>query len=150
MKLFLLPLFSLFLISCSPKTEVIYFQNEIFVKPEISQRIIKKEPPEESKEKIYIVDKDSKADTEIKMTALKVDKKKRLSDLIKEKGIPFDNIIPGRKEQIAVYKKEASYVFYFLKEGNIFSAIEYSFPAIEEMKNNKQFPQKAIKDLRSV
>lgn len=150
MKLFLLPLFSLFLISCSPRTEVVYFQNEDFVKPEISQKIIKKEPPEESKEKIYIVDDDSRMDTEIKITALEVDKKKRLSDLIKEKGIPFDNIIPGRKEQIAVYKEESSYVFYFLREGNIFSAIEYSFPAIEEMKNNKQFPQKAIKDLRSV
>jgi len=31
------------------------------------------------------------------MTALEVDKKKRLSDLIKEKGVPFDNINPGRK-----------------------------------------------------
>lgn len=150
MKIFLLSLLFCVLTSCAPKTEVVSFLKENTSTPEINQNIVREETPEVDKKKEYVADNSNEQKAGSGKIVLKVDRQKRFPDLIREEGIPFDNIFPRKKDQIAIYKKEESYVFYFMKKGIIFSAIEYSLSAIEEMKRNNQFPEKVIEDLENV
>lgn len=72
---------------------------------------------------------------------------KTLLEVIRAQGVPDDNIIPARKEQIAVYQLRGKYQFFFFKESQLVSQGEYPLSTIEKMKQDNLYPQAIIQDL---
>ena len=77
----------------------------------------------------------------------KVQTGKTLLEVIREQGVPDDNINPGRKEQIAVYQMTGKYQFFFFRDSQLFSQGEYPQSTIEKMRQDNMYPQAVIQDL---
>ena len=69
------------------------------------------------------------------------------TDLIRQRGIPTDNLNPGTREQIAIYQKGETVSFYYFRENILQKEKEYSAAEIDRMKDQQLYPQQIFKDL---
>lgn len=71
---------------------------------------------------------------------------KNLLQVIREAGVPDDNLTPGRKEQIAVYQRQGKYQFYYFRESRLIAIGEYPRSTIEQMQQQGTYPEEVIRD----
>lgn len=71
---------------------------------------------------------------------------KNLLQVIREAGVPDDNLTPGRKEQIAVYQRAGKYQFYHFLDSRLIATGEYPRSVIEQMQQQGNYPQGVIRD----
>lgn len=76
----------------------------------------------------------------------RVPEAKNLLQVIREAGVPDDNLTPGRKEQIAVYQRQGKYQFYHLRDSRLIAFGEYPLSMVEQMRQNGAYPQEIIND----
>jgi hypothetical protein len=76
----------------------------------------------------------------------KAQEPKTLLQVIREAGVPDDNLTPGRKEQIAVYQREGKYQFYHFRESRLIATGEYPRSLIEQMQQRGSYPREVIRD----
>jgi len=76
----------------------------------------------------------------------KAREQKTLLQVIREEGVPDDNLTPGRKEQIAIYQREGKYQFYHFLESRLIATGEYPRSLIEQMQQRGSYPQEVIRD----
>lgn len=69
------------------------------------------------------------------------------ASIVLKEGIPFENIIPRSKEQVAIYKKKDFYIFYYLKNNKLVLKKNYSFQELDKIKAENKYPKKVLKDL---
>ena len=72
------------------------------------------------------------------------------STIIYKEGIPFDNIIPRSKEQVAIYKNNDHYAFYYFKNNKLISKKNYSLQEVDKIKAENKYPEKILKDLGAI
>lgn len=71
---------------------------------------------------------------------------KNLLQVIREAGVPDDNLTPGRREQIAVYQLEGKYQFYLFRDSRLVATGEYPRSLIEQMQQRGTYPQEVLQD----
>ncbi len=71
---------------------------------------------------------------------------KNLLQVIREVGVPDDNLTPGRREQIAVYQLEGKYQFYLFRDSRLVATGEYPRSLIEQMQQRGTYPRDVIQD----
>ena len=69
------------------------------------------------------------------------------TSIVLKEGIPFENIIPRSKEQVAIYKKKDFFIFYYLKDNKLVLKKNYSFQELDKIKSENKYPEKVLKDL---
>ncbi len=69
------------------------------------------------------------------------------TDIIRKEGVPTDNIIPRKKEQLAIYKKDETVSVYYFKENKLFSKKDYSAQEMKRMEADSEYPSNIFKDL---
>jgi hypothetical protein len=86
------------------------------------------------------------ADSISEKRLVKAQEPKTLLQVIRDAGVPDDNLIPGRKEQIAVYQREGKYQFYHFRESRLVATGEYPRSLIEQMQQRGSYPREVIRD----
>lgn len=72
------------------------------------------------------------------------------TSIINKEGIPFDNIIPRSKEQVAIYKNNDHFSFYYFKNNKLSSKKKYSLQEVDKIKAENKYPKKILKDLGAI
>ncbi len=72
------------------------------------------------------------------------------TDIIRKEGIPTENIIPRKKEQLAIYKKDETISVYYFKENKLFSKKDYSAQEMKRIEANSGYPSNIFKDLGAI
>lgn len=81
------------------------------------------------------------------LTMVNTRSKETFGTVFKKEGIPLENINPRAKEQIAVYKKNDFYYFYYFQKGSLISQKKYPAEEIEKAKREGGYLEKIQKDL---
>lgn len=72
------------------------------------------------------------------------------TDIIRKEGVPTENIIPRKKEQLAIYKKDETVSVYYFKENKLFSNKDYSTQDMKRIEANSEYPSNIFKDLGAI
>ncbi len=72
------------------------------------------------------------------------------ASMIHKEGIPFDNIIPRSKEQVAIYNNNDHFSFYYFKNNKLISKRNYSLQEIDKIKSENKYPENILKDLGAI
>lgn len=75
---------------------------------------------------------------------------KTLLQIIREAGVPDDNLTPGRKEQIAVYQREGKFQFYLFQDSRLVAWGEYPRSMITQMQQQRTYPQDVVRDFNQL
>ncbi len=137
MKYLVIVLYSLVLVSCSPV--VSEKQRAISEEPEKTER------PTVVSETLYA--NGYRTHRPSKLRIIKVYEKLSFGDVISKEGIPFDNIIPRKKEQIAIFKMDNYYSLYYFKKNELVLKCQYSFSDWDEMKKKNKYPSQIFEDM---
>ncbi|MGK2945309.1 MAG: hypothetical protein ACSLFC_11285 [Desulfuromonadales bacterium] len=71
-------------------------------------------------------------------------------DIIRKEGVPTENIIPRKKEQLAIYKKDETVSVYYFKENELFSKKDYSTQEMKRIEAKSEYPSNIFKDLGAI
>lgn len=72
------------------------------------------------------------------------------TDIIRKEGVPTENIIPRKKEQLAIYKKDETVSVFYFKENKLFSKKDYSTQEMKRIEANSEYPSNIFKDLGAI
>jgi hypothetical protein len=72
------------------------------------------------------------------------------TDIIRKEGVPTENIIPRKKEQLAIYKKDETVSVYYFKENKLLSKKDYSAQEMKRIEANSEYPSNIFKDLGAI
>ncbi|WP_155890741.1 hypothetical protein [Desulfuromonas sp. TF] len=69
------------------------------------------------------------------------------TDIIRTEGVPTKNIIPRKKEQLAIYNKGEKISVYYFKENKLYSKKYYSTQEMMNIEGNSEYPKNLFKAL---
>jgi hypothetical protein len=69
------------------------------------------------------------------------------TEIIIKEGIPTENIIPRKKEQITIYKKREKYLVYYFIENKLYSKKDYTEQDMNKLRVNSEYPKNLYKEL---
>lgn len=81
---------------------------------------------------------------------INLDQNLTLTDIIVKEGMPTNNIIPRRKEQITIYKKEEITTVYYFRNNKLYSRMDYTNDEMEKLQADDEYPKNLFRELEAI